>query len=81
MVVKVTLDKSPVADLKRPFKNRLRHDSAAAGAIELAYLRGEQAGFERAAAAARRHGYAANGPGDVELTEAFQNAARRKRRR
>lgn len=41
-------DQSPVADLKRPYKTRARVDSEASGAIELAYWRGEQAGFERA---------------------------------
>jgi hypothetical protein len=48
--VVVKPDRSPVADLKRPYNTRLRHDSAASGAIELAYLRGlhEGLGLHRA---------------------------------
>jgi len=46
MAVRVFLDKSPVADLKRPFNNRVRVDGQVTGAIELAYLRGFQAGVE-----------------------------------
>mgnify|MGYP001567611047 CR=1 FL=1 len=42
----VKLDRSSVADLKRPFKTRLYKNSSAAGAIELAYERGRQAGAE-----------------------------------
>lgn len=47
VVVRVkTRSSSPVADLKQPFNTRLYKNSSAAGAIELAYLRGYQAGLE-----------------------------------
>ena len=54
MTVSVLLDHSPVADFKRPFNNRVRVDKVASGAIELAYLRGFQAGVESVKAKQRR---------------------------
>jgi hypothetical protein len=33
-----------IADLKRPWKNRVREDRNVTGALELAYLRGRHAG-------------------------------------
>lgn len=46
--VKVKIDRSPVADLKRPFNTRDYRDAGATGSIELAYLRGVHAGREDA---------------------------------
>jgi hypothetical protein len=34
-------------DLKKPWANRMRRDTQVAGAIELAFLRGEQSGREK----------------------------------
>ena len=45
MKVIIKTDRSPVADLKRPFDNRLRREPAVSGAIELAYLRGLHEGL------------------------------------
>lgn len=45
-IVRIKIDRGPVADLKRPYQTRHRSDSSAAGAIELAYQRGRAAGRE-----------------------------------
>lgn len=37
-----------IQDLKKPWQSRVRKDSQVTGAIELAFLRGEQAGREAA---------------------------------
>jgi hypothetical protein len=34
-----------VADLHKPFNNRMRFDRQACGAIELAFMRGEHSGY------------------------------------
>ena len=44
-----------VEDLKRPWKNRGRVDQEATRAIELAYLRGYQAGIEDAQTKKRKN--------------------------
>jgi hypothetical protein len=54
MTVRVLLDRSPVADLKHQFNNRVRVDKVASGAIELAYLRDFQSGVESVKAKQRR---------------------------
>jgi hypothetical protein len=60
-------DDSPVADLRRPWANRLRVDRQVCGAIELAFLRGEHSGYLAGYQDAKRgrksilHDYQSNG--------------------
>lgn len=42
----VKIDRGPVADLKKPWQTRIKTDKTVTGHIELAYLRGYQAGVE-----------------------------------